>query len=160
MKNFLAALFTVAVLSGCAIGWTRPGMTEAEFYADKAHCENQATQIYPVMLAPTGAGYQAPTTTSCSSNGLQTECVSIPGRYTPPAHADINATSRQSATYSCLQSKGYTYSFGNKAPNMPPPRSEAETMIKLHSKKTGEYCREDFHCASGGLCSNGICVAN
>jgi len=78
MKNFLAALFTVAVLSGCAIGWTRPGMTEAEFYADKAHCENQATQIYPVMLAPTGAGYQAPTTTSCSSNGLQTDILLLP----------------------------------------------------------------------------------
>jgi hypothetical protein len=159
MKNLLVVLLTVTVLSGCAIGWTRPGMTEAEFYADKAHCENQAAQIYPVMIAPTGTGYQAPTTTSCSSNGFQTECVSIPGRYTPPAQTDINAASRQTASFSCLKSKGYIYSFGNQAPNMPPPRSEAETMIKLHSKKTGEYCREDFHCASGGLCSNGSCAA-
>lgn len=106
-------LISLLVLSGCAMGWSRPNTTEAEFYQDKFQCEQQAASAYPVNMMATGVGYQTPMRTSCTSYGNQVNCTTMPGMYTPPAQMDVNATSRAITFRNCLQSKGYEFKIGN-----------------------------------------------
>ena len=100
-------------LAGCAMGWTRPNTTEAQFYQDRFQCEGQAAQMYPVIMTSVGPGFQTPGRTNCTTYGNQTNCTTMPGSYTPAQQSDANATSRASAVSSCLRSKGYIYKFGN-----------------------------------------------
>ena len=85
MKRVLSLVLPLlaAFLGGCAMGWNRPNTTEAEFYSDRLQCEQQANSMYPVVLASTGSGYQAPATTNCTTYGSQTNCTTMPGRFTP-----------------------------------------------------------------------------
>lgn len=108
-----AVLATFALLEGCAMGWTRPNTTEAQFNQDRFQCEQQAASTYPVVMASSGSGYQAPARTNCTTYGNQTNCTTTPGAYTPPPQSDANAFARASAVRSCLQSKGYVNKVGN-----------------------------------------------
>jgi hypothetical protein len=111
--SFLPVGLCIVVLAGCAIGWSRPNTTEAEFYQDRYQCEQQAAQMYPVAMVQrtVGSGYQAPAQTNCYTYGNNTSCTTTPGTYTPPATVteDANSVNRNVAFQSCLNSKGYTF---------------------------------------------------
>lgn len=114
MKSVFAFVMSVYLLAlgGCTMGWTRPNTTEAEFHQDRFQCEQQAASMYPVAMAPSGSGYQAPARTNCNTYGNQTNCTTTPGIYTPPRQTDTNARNRMTAFSSCLQSKGYVFKVG------------------------------------------------
>jgi hypothetical protein len=114
MKPLLSSgMLSPLFLAGCAMGWTRPNTTEAQFYQDRFQCEQSAASMYPVMMTSAGPGYQAPARTNCTSYGNQTDCTTTPGRYTPAPQSDANAIARSSAFSSCLQSRGYVLKVGN-----------------------------------------------
>lgn len=102
-----ALAFGVSTVMGCASTWHRPNTTEAEFYADRLDCEQQATHLYPVAIMPVGVGHQAPAQTYCNTFGNQTTCTTQPGNYTPPPQVDVNVFKRGQAVDMCLRSKGY-----------------------------------------------------
>ena len=110
---FLPVSLCVVLLTGCAIGWSRPNTTEAEFNQDRYECEQQAAQMYPVVMVQRtiGSGYQTSAQTNCTSYGNTTNCTTTGGNYVPPATVteDANSTNRGFAFQSCLNSKGYTY---------------------------------------------------
>lgn len=104
------SMLGVLAISGCAMGWTRPDTTAAEFYQDKMQCEQQALQMYPPAAAR--STYQSPAMTSCQNYGNHVECMTTPGAaYTQPGY-DVNGTSRNMAIGDCLRGKGYTYRVG------------------------------------------------
>lgn len=115
MKSVLtsSSLVSLFFLGGCAMGWTRPNTTEAQFYQDRFQCEQQAAGMYPIMMTSSGPGYQAPAQTNCTTYGNQTNCTTTPGTYTPAPQSDANAIARSTAFSSCLQSRGYVYKIGN-----------------------------------------------
>ena len=115
MKSLLACAGVVSLilLGGCAMGWTRPNTTQAQFYRDRFQCEQQAANMYPVVMASAGPGYQAPARTYCTTYGNQTNCTTTPGVYAPAPQSDANAIARSGAFSSCLQSRGYVYKVGN-----------------------------------------------
>jgi hypothetical protein len=45
---------------GCAMGWSRPNTSEAEFKLDRFQCEQQAASMFPVVIASIGSGHEAP----------------------------------------------------------------------------------------------------
>ena len=102
-----------AILSGCAIGWSRPNTTEAEFNQDRYECQQQAARMYPVMMVQStvGVGYQTAAETDCYTYGANTNCTTTGGNYVPPATVteDANLYSRNTVERSCLNSKGYTF---------------------------------------------------
>ena len=114
MRRMLSLLCATCVLSGCAMGWSRPDTTAAEFYQDKLDCERQALQMYPVSVQPAGYGYQTPSMTNCSGYGGQVQCFTTPGRYVPPSTYDPNQFARLQAATDCLRGKGYTYGPAKK----------------------------------------------
>jgi hypothetical protein len=107
------AVVVSVVATGCAMGWTRPNTSAAEFHQDRYQCEREAASMYPVTMTASGPGYQAPAQTNCSTYGRQTNCTTTPGTYTPPPTYDANAIARSSAVSSCLQAKGYIFKIGN-----------------------------------------------
>ena len=115
MKSLLAgaSLVSLILLGGCAMGWTRPNTTEAQFYQDRFQCEQEAASMYPVAMSSVGSGYQAPAQTNCTTYGNQTNCTTRPGIYSPPPQFDSNAIARSGAFSSCLESRGYVYKVGN-----------------------------------------------
>ena len=76
---FLSAALCTVLLAGCAVGWTRPNTTEAEFNQDRYECRQQAAQMYPVMMVQRaiGVGYQTSAQTNCTSYGYNTDCTTI-----------------------------------------------------------------------------------
>jgi hypothetical protein len=110
MKSFLTfvgTLLLVPLLGGCAMGWSRPNTTEAEFKLDRFECEQQATKTYPVVITSIVSGHEAPSQANCSSYAGHMNCTATPGSYAPPRQVDVNANARASDVRSCLQSKGY-----------------------------------------------------
>ena len=100
----------VLVLAGCAMGWTRPDTTAAQFYQDKMQCEQEAVQMYPPSYVRNT--YQSPAMTSCQNYGSHVECMTTPGAtYAQPGY-DANGASRNMAIGECLRGKGYTYKVG------------------------------------------------
>ena len=95
------------ILGGCAMGWSRPNTTEAEFKLDRFKCEQQAAGRYPVVIASIGSGHEAPSQANCSSYAGHMNCTATPGSYVPPRQVDANANDRVKEVRSCLQSKGY-----------------------------------------------------
>lgn len=110
---FLPIGLSVILLNGCAIGWSRPDTTEADFYQDRYECTQQAAQMYPVMMyqRTIGSGYQQSAQTNCTSYGNNTNCTTFGGNYVPPVTVptDANLNNRNVALSSCLKSKGYTF---------------------------------------------------
>jgi hypothetical protein len=45
------------LLGGCAMGSSRPNTSEDEFKLDRFQSEQQATTIYPVVIASFGSGH-------------------------------------------------------------------------------------------------------
>jgi hypothetical protein len=105
----LASLALCIALAGCAMGWSKPGATEAEFYRDRFDCDQQAASMYPTAMGSIGGGYQAPTRTSCTGYGNQMNCTTIPGAQVAAPQQDMNATARMGAFHSCMESKGYRF---------------------------------------------------
>lgn len=103
---------SVGLLSGCAMVWTRPNTTEAEFYQDRYQCEQQAAQMYPAIMTQraVGASFQAPSRTDCSAYGNNISCQTAPGMSVQPnvVTEDANSLSRLMASDDCLKAKGYT----------------------------------------------------
>ena len=95
---FLPVGLYVVLLAGCAVGWTRPNTTEAEFNQDRYECQQQAAQMYPVMMIQrtVGVGYQTSARTNCTTYGYNTNCTTTGGNYVPPATVieDANLTGR------------------------------------------------------------------
>ena len=110
---FLPVGLCVVLLAGCAVGWTRPNTSESEFNQDRYECQQQAAQMYPVMMVQrtNGVGYQTSAQTNCTSYGSSMNCTTTGGNYVPPATVteDSNLNNRNSAFGSCLNSKGYTF---------------------------------------------------
>ncbi|TMH10026.1 MAG: hypothetical protein E6H68_17435 [Betaproteobacteria bacterium] len=82
------------ILGGCAMGWSRPNTTEAEFKLDRFECEQQAAGRYPVVIASIGSGHEAPSQANCSSYAGHMNCTATPGSYVPPRQVDANANDR------------------------------------------------------------------
>ena len=87
--------------------WTNPSKTESDFYSDKFKCEQDAANMYPSQPVSTAlnTGYYRPTITNCSNDGFgNTNCISTPGGYTPPATitVDANKNNRAQAFSSCM----------------------------------------------------------
>jgi len=95
------------ILGGCAMGWSRPKTTEAEFKLDRFECEQQAARMYPVLIASIGSGHEAPSPANCSSYAGHMNCTATSGSYVAPRQVDVNANARTNEVRSCLQSKGY-----------------------------------------------------
>lgn len=108
MKIFVMA--AAALATGCAMGWTRPSTTEAEFSRDRFECEREAAGMYPAM--PVASGYQAPARTECHTYGNQTSCSTTPGTASTSTR-DANAINRNNAQASCMRSRGYTFQVRN-----------------------------------------------
>ena len=112
MRFKILALFCF-FLTGCATGWYRPDTTESEFYRDRYECQQQAAQMYPVMIIKRviHPGYQAPAQTDCTSYGNQVSCTTTPGAHTPPITTteDANLSNRNNASSACLNSRGYKF---------------------------------------------------
>jgi len=109
MKSLLtfANVLLPLILGGCAMGWSRPNTTEAEFKLDRFECEQQAARIYPVVIASIGSGHEAPSSANCSSYAGHMNCTATSGSYVAPRRVDVNANARTTEVRSCLQSKGY-----------------------------------------------------
>lgn len=113
IKKIALFILTIYNLAGCAVGWDRPNTTNYEYQQDRFECQQQAAQMYPVMMIKREIhpGYQAPAQTYCTSYGNQVSCTTTPGTYTPPITSteDANSTNRIQALNSCLNSKGYQF---------------------------------------------------
>ena len=100
--------------TGCAMEWTKPGVTEQELSADRFACEQEAAKIYPVMHARTSYYRPPPSTkldTSCVPQSGLTNCDATGnvGAPSPAPQADVNDYNRAAAVKACLASRGYTY---------------------------------------------------
>jgi hypothetical protein len=105
------------------MGSSRPNTSEAEFTLDRFQCEQQATTIYPVVIASFGSGHGAPSPSDCSSYAGNMNCTATPGTYIPPRQVDGNANARADEVRSCLQPKGYVSKPVNGPSKSNPPRS-------------------------------------
>jgi len=106
----LASLF--AVLTGCG-QWTHPTKSTTDLYTEKQVCERQAAEVYPVVLVrrQTAAGHYTPSTSTCTTTGNKTTCVTTPGRWVPPTWIteDVNQGRRDAMTADCLRAGGWTW---------------------------------------------------
>jgi hypothetical protein len=129
-----AVLIILAVLSGCAEHWAKPGGTEAELQRTKAECETQSYARFPpvlqqVMMSP---GYFAPPETRCHTRDGQTRCHTVGGFWVPPSFqtVDLNQDGRNSARNACMYAHGWMLAEDAKEaaaitasgiPSVPPP---------------------------------------
>ena len=110
----LALTVAFSYCSGCAMSWTKPGVSEQEFNADRLTCEQDAMKMYPVVHEPTASYRPAVSSkldTSCVAQSGMNNCDGAgPAGSTPPGTSgDANAYSRDLAVKSCLTSMGYQY---------------------------------------------------
>lgn len=115
MKKFtllLTMIVGMMLIGGCATKWVKPGGTEREFEATKAHCQSKSLSQYPPRLREVtiGTGYTTPVTTNCYSIGYSVNCYTTGGDYVPPIKmtVDDNDSSRKEATKGCLYQHGWT----------------------------------------------------
>lgn len=126
----LSILVSAGFLGGCAaaMGWSRANTSEAQFNADRAQCEEQATRRYPVRMASFVSGHEAPSQSNCSGYGGHLNCSAAPGSYVAPRQADLNASDRNDEVRSCLQARGYV-SKPMPGPSTPRPSPEREEFV-------------------------------
>ena len=114
IPRVLALSMLLVYCAGCAMEWTKPGVGEQEFTADRLTCEQDAMKMYPVVHEPT-ASYRPPASskldTSCVAQSGMNNCDGAgPAGTTPPGTSgDANAYNRDLAVKSCLTSLGYQY---------------------------------------------------
>jgi hypothetical protein len=117
LKKWLM-LALVATLTGCSIGWVRPGGTEMELDRDRFECRQRAAQMYPQMMMQrqVGGGYVTPSHTQCYGYEPRVSCTTYPGSYIPPQFVieDANEGNRNSAVSACLRDRGYEFHMGFK----------------------------------------------
>jgi hypothetical protein len=111
-KSHLAiALFTIAMLSGCASTWVHPGKPATELYPDEFACKQEAMRVYPiVVVSQPSPGMHTPSQTYCQKNDRgDTHCTTYPGTYMPPTYSqyDINGRDRDQMVKSCLYARGW-----------------------------------------------------
>jgi len=100
-KALFPCLSSVIIVTGCAMGWTRPNTTETEYQQDLFACKKEVAIMYPVSMA-------APSSeTNCQKNGNQVNCTT-----TPTQQTDVNEHARSSAGITCMRAKGYIFKFG------------------------------------------------
>jgi hypothetical protein len=108
-------LAALANLTGCAIGWERPGGTPMELDRDRFECQQQAVGMFPqvMMQRQVGGGYVTPSRTQCYGYEPRVSCVTQPGVYVPPQFAikDANEDNRNGAISACLRSRGYEFNM-------------------------------------------------
>jgi hypothetical protein len=116
--KWLSLLALAAGLTGCAIGWVRPGGTEMELDRDRFECLQQAAQVYPqvMMQRQIGGGYVTPSRTQCYGYEPRVTCTTYPGSFVPPQFAivDGNEDNRNNAVSACLRDRGYAFHIGFK----------------------------------------------
>lgn len=114
----LIAVAALATLTGCSIGWVRPGGTPYEFDHDRFDCQQQAAQMYPPMMMQrqVGGGYITPSHTQCYGYAPNISCTTYPGVFVPPQWAleDANEDNRTGQYNACLRSRGYEFHMGFK----------------------------------------------
>jgi hypothetical protein len=110
MKKILL-ICAVTALTGCAMVWTRPGGTQAEFNQESYQCQQEAAASFPAaIVANTSAGYRTPSQTTCNTYGNTTNCSTQPGvQYVQPTTttSDANAMNRAGAYRSCMYAHGW-----------------------------------------------------
>lgn len=108
-------LAAAANLTGCAIGWERPGGTPMELDRDRFECQQQAAQMYPQVMVQrqVGGGYVTPSHTECRGYEPRVSCTTYPGYFVPPRFAieDANEDNRNGAVSACLRDRGYTFNM-------------------------------------------------
>lgn len=111
-----ALLITTALASsGCATGWTKPGVTQQAANVDQYQCEQEAAKMFPAAMVtitpPTYPVATPPAQTSCINiGGGVTNCMTTPvAKPYPviPYTQDANAGNRSNAIDSCLLARGY-----------------------------------------------------
>ena len=108
----LVLVLLPAVLAGCAMGWSRPNTSDAEFYQDRVNCEGQAAAAYPPMMVTAGGG-QGPAQTRCTTSYGIINCTTTPGIVMPGYTSDANAINRSSMFSACMRGRGYEFKIGN-----------------------------------------------
>jgi hypothetical protein len=108
-------LAVAANLTGCAIGWERPGGTEMELNRDRFECQQQAVRMYPQVMVQVqvGGGYVTPSRTQCYGYEPHISCTTYPGAFVPPQFAiqDANEGNRNGAVSACLRERGYSFNM-------------------------------------------------
>jgi hypothetical protein len=101
------------LLAGCASGWHRPAMTEAELSRDKGECWETALHWFPPVLTASKPGplYETALANDCVQNPV-TKSSNCSGRPSaamaaPPTPQDGNAAGRRHAFDTCMESRGY-----------------------------------------------------
>lgn len=148
--RILTSLF-VLLLSACGpVLWNKPGATQADFSRDKYRCEQEAAGAYPAAAVnvPISPGYQQPAMTNCSGNSYNVNCMTTPGRYTPPATVlvDSNRNNRNAAFASCMNANGW-YVQSNQAgqPQNPPgPDPLKMAMDEINKDALAAGTREEL----------------
>jgi hypothetical protein len=110
----VALLMMLVCIGGCAREWTKPGVSEQEFNADRLGCEQDALKAYPVVHEPK-ASYRPPASSkldpNCVAQSGMNNCDGAGPSGTNPsgAQSDANAYDRDAAVRACLTSLGYKY---------------------------------------------------
>jgi hypothetical protein len=113
MKRLTSYLLLVLVFTGCATySWYNPSKNQNEFYQDKYICIQQSAQAFPVVIQQQsyGIGYTTDSITTCNTLYGQTDCITTPGTYQPPATIafDVNEGNRNTAFNACMNAKGWS----------------------------------------------------
>jgi len=107
IKTVFTTCIIAITLCGCATKWYKPGATESDFYNDKTFCVNIANNMWPINIAPLGAGYTTPVRTNCYRTGNYINCQQSGGQYMAPATIDTNIVARDIEVKQCLRARGY-----------------------------------------------------
>lgn len=133
-------------VSGCNVGWVKPGSTQAEFNVDKYDCQTEAAHTYPVAIVQrsVGTGYQTSSQTQCVASGYGNyNCTTTGGNYVPPntVTEDANLNNRNMAFQNCMQAKGYEFKMEFKSQSTD-STSSVETAVA--PKTDYEIAAENF----------------
>ena len=112
----VATLGLIAVLSGCAADYYKPGASDRDLANDRAACNAQAVQDAPPKMtsAPfgSGSGYNNAANANCFGGFGAVTCNPLNpggGGYVPPPSfpTDINGGKRNALFESCMVDRGW-----------------------------------------------------
>jgi hypothetical protein len=102
------AILLGVVLTGCSIGWSKPGATRSDFARDGYTCQGESAQMYPVMIQSSNT-YVGSGNTHCSTTLGNTNCTTDAVVSPIGGGQDMNLTSRNIAFGSCMRSRGWQW---------------------------------------------------
>jgi hypothetical protein len=88
MMRALIATWAALLLSGCAMGWVRPGTSFEQTHDDSSYCDIESYGKYPVNIVH----------------------VDSPSAH-EPYDVDTNRILRDNEAKYCMRQKGYTYQW-------------------------------------------------